>query len=75
MAVAKVNIGKEVWTDPGKIARMGARTIEMQGIDEQSRIWPADLVEQLSRLGQRPQFDVGHQLEGNAKTDLLRQVA
>jgi len=70
-----MNVGKEARIDPGKIARMRARTIEMQGIDEQARIGPADLVEQLPRLGERPQFDVGHQFEGNAETHLLRQFA
>ena len=73
--IAKMNVGKEARIDPGKIARMRARTIEMQGIDEQARIGPADLVEQLPRLGERPQFDVGHQFEGNAETHLLRQFA
>ena len=75
MGIAKMDVGKEIRIDCGKIAGVGARTIEMQGIYQQARIRPADLIEQLSRLGERPQLDVGHQLEGNAKTDLLRKVA
>ena len=54
MGIAKMDVGKETRIHPGKIARMRVRTIEMQGIDEQARIGLADLVEELSRLGERP---------------------
>jgi len=70
-----MDVGKEIRIDGGKIAWVGAGTIEMQGVNEKARIRPADLVEQLSRLGKRPQFDVGHQLESNAETDHPRKVA
>ena len=70
-----MDVGKEIGIDPGKIARVGAGTIEMQGIDQQARIRPANLVEKLSRLGERPQFDVRHEFKGNPETRIPRQVA